>query len=275
MEIKTFDLYKIFDAQKPNGAQGVLTAFIHQKTARDPEGRKRPAMLVLGGGGYEYVSVNEKEPIALYFFAQGFNVFVLEYSCKPFPYPVALTEAAMATAYIRENAEQFNLIPDRICAIGFSAGGHLCGSLAFLYKEDEVKKILGDKYALCRPDAIVLSYPVITSGEFAHKGSIDVLSMGNKEIEEKVSLENRVTPDAPPAFIWTTTNDDGVPSENSLLLAVAYRKAGVPFELHMFENGFHGLSLATQETHYVNEAVAQWTTLVSVWLKNRGFELTE
>ena len=143
--------------------------------------------------------------------------------------------------------------------------------LATLTGEKVVEEFLKDKALLCKPDAVILSYPVISSGEFAHMGSFDNLCGDREQLKEYLSLENRVDKDSVPAFIWSTYNDDLVPCENSLLMALAYKKAGVPMELHIFEHGEHGLSLATEEVNSPLPAVAVWANLAATWLKNRGF----
>lgn len=232
-------------------------------------------MLVIGGGGYSYVSQREKEPIAFKFLAESYNTFVLEYSCAPVAYPAQLNEGLMAMVYIRENAAKLGIIADRVAAIGFSAGGHLCAMLANLFDSEDAKKLLGDKISLARPDAVILSYPVISSGEKAHRGSFDNICDGNAELEKSLSLENRVKENSSPAFIWATANDGCVPSENSLYYALACKKHDVPFELHVFAEGQHGLSLADEEVFTVNEPVQIWVKLALVWLKNRGFCIEE
>lgn len=276
MKTQIIDLYEQFGLQRKDGAQGVLSVYSVQRSKEFCPKRKRPAMLVLGGGAYAYVSDREKEPIALYYLSQGFNVFVLEYSVAPLTFPTALIEACMAMAYIRENADEFCIDKKHVVAIGFSAGGHLLGTLSTMYDCAEVKFALGEKYKLCRPDASIFSYPVVSSDKtISHQGSIDNLCAGDEKIIKRVSIEKNVTKDVPPAFIWTTVDDACVPSENSLELAYAYKRAGVPFELHIFETGVHGLSVATKETNLENKAVRAWLELSVVWLKNRGFDFID
>ncbi len=188
------------------------------------------------------------------------------------PYP--LLESAMAMIYIRENAEKFQVDVNHVAACGFSAGGHACCALGTLFDEPILKEFLGEKVALIRPDAIVLSYPVITADpEFWHEGSIKNISGGDEEAAKRLSLETRVNETSSPAFIWHTVADGGVPVENSLLLASAYRKAGVAFELHLFEKGGHGASIATDEVNTPSEALQAWIPLSLTWLKIHGFGL--
>ncbi|MBQ8196823.1 MAG: alpha/beta hydrolase [Clostridia bacterium] len=274
MTIEKIDLYKEFNLEKPADRLGFLTVYMHTPNDRESENRIRPVMLVLGGGGYQYVSPREQEPVAMKYYAQGYNAFVLDYSC-PCPYPVDLIEGCLAMAYIRMNAKKYQVDVNHVAAIGFSAGGHLCGTIATLYNQPEVKKVLGENYKLCRPDAVVLSYPVISSSDIGQSDTINTFSDNNPRYRALASLENQVSADTPPAFIWSTFNDTAVPVENSIVMAAAYKKAGVPFELHIFEHGDHGLSIATEEVGSVNTHVAQWVELSLKWLVTRGFVLSE
>lgn len=268
------DLYKYFGLKRQGDEQGYLNVYLSE--APNYPTRMRPAMLVIAGGGYAYVSPREKECVALAYITKGFAAFTLEYSVAPVRFPAQLVEGAMAMAYIRENAIKLGVKSDKVAAIGFSAGGHLTSMLAILSDSAEVKSVLKEKAALVRPDAVILSYPVITSGEKAHRGSFDKLcGADNAKLQAELSLETRVTANSSPAFIWATADDGAVPSENSLLMALAYKSAGVPFELHIFESGVHGLSLATEETGYINEPVQKWFSLSVTWLRNRGFILND
>lgn len=281
MEITKIDLYEYFGLKKPQGAAGILTAYIHAVSNEINLKRKRPAMLVNGGGAYSFVSFREMEPVAIEFLSKGYNAFTLDYSVKPVTFPAQLIEGCMAVAYIRENADKLGVIPDKIAAVGFSAGGHFTAMLATLYDRKEVISLLGERAKLSKPDAVILSYPVITSGEKAHVGSIINISGGDESLYPILSLENAVNENSVPAFIWTTVNDACVPSENALYMALAYKKAGVPFELHMFEKGEHGISLATKETDVARDpkkngsSIKKWTELADSWLKDRGFAIQD
>ncbi len=273
MKVERIDLYKHFKVKKPQNAAGFLNVYILENCF---EPRNRPAMLVIPGGGYGHVSLREKECVALKYMEKGYNAFTLDYSVKSFCdacFPTQLVEGAMAMAYIKKNAKKLGVDKNHVGAIGFSAGGHLCGMLATMFDAPEVISALGDNAKFVRPDAVVLSYPVITSGEKAHKGSFVNLTDDNQELMERLSLENRVTANSSPAFIWATVGDNAVPMENALYMAMAYRKNGVPFEFHVFEKGSHGLSIATQESMYVNVPVQQWVPLSMTWLEDKGFKI--
>lgn len=269
------DLYEYFNLKRGNGAEGRLVVYANE-VIKELKPKLRPAMLVIPGGGYCHRSAREGEPVALRFMTSGYSAFVLEYSINTV-YPAPLLEACMAMIYIRENAAKFSVDPAHVGAIGFSAGGHLAAMLANIYGEKEVYGVLGERTKLARPDAAILSYPVITMGIRTHGGTRDVITGGREELLKRLSVENRVTKYSAPAFIWHTYEDDCVPVENSLLLAEAYKKAGVPFALHIFEHGWHGLSLCSAETHNQTEAdtqlqnVGKWFSLALDWLASRGF----
>lgn len=213
--------------------------------------QKRPTVLVLPGGGYCNLSEREGEPIAMKYLARGFNVCVLYYAVQPNVFPVALLEALTAIKYIRDNSERFFADPDRIFVCGFSAGGHLTASVGTLWHEKESVKYFGDTEAV-KPNGLILSYPVITGKKNAHRGSFDALigkKEGKEELIEYLSLENRVSEKTPPCFIWHTFEDTCVPCENSLIFSLELRKYNIPFELHIFENGNHGLATANLITN--------------------------
>ena len=279
MITERIDLYQYFGLQRKDGASGYLNTYIHARSKEYNEFRIRPAMVICPGGGYGFRSDRENEPIALKFMVEGFNSFTLEYSIEPFGYPTQLVECAMAVAYIKENAEKLSVDKEHISVVGFSAGGHLAGSLATLFKDKFVVEYLKDKAELARPDAVILSYPVITTKKETHGGTARVVSNGKQDIRDYMSLEDRVTKDSVPAFIWATVDDGCVPCENSLMMASAYKKNGVPFELHIFESGVHGLSLCTRETartdddELINAPVEKWFKMSMTWLKNRGFKI--
>lgn len=269
---KRVDLYKEFNLTRPEGGQGYLDTYV-----LDPiyQGRIRPAMLVIAGGGYSAVSLREKEPIALRYTIKGITPFTLTYSVKPLHFPTQLLEASMAMIYIREHAEEFMIDPEKICAIGFSAGAHLTGMLATMFDCKEVKEAFGERAKLIKPNEVIFSYAVVSNEYYAHQGSITNISGGCKRLANRLSIEKHVKKNSPPAFIWGTLNDGVVPSENSFALARAYKEKGIPFEFHIFENGSHGLSVATEETRFVNGPVQAWIDLSTTWLIQRGYVIKD
>ena len=230
----------------------------------DPE-RRYPAVLILPGGGYGFCSGREAEPVALPFLAAGCTVAVLRYSVAPARHPAQFHEAAAAVAYLRAHADTYHIDPARVFACGFSAGGHLAAMLGCLWHETPQ----GD---LARPTGMILCYPVISSGEYAYRGSFENLTGGDAALTEALSLETRVDQRTVPAFIWTTADDGAVPAMNSILMAQALAAQGVPFALHIFPCGAHGLSMANEFTApvgcavMVNSQVAQWFPMAMEWI---------
>ena len=234
----------------PSGAK--LTGYLRDETNEMPAFNIRPAMLILPGGGYAFCSAREADPIAMQFLQAGYQTFVLEYTCAHTPERAPLRwqpliDAASAILHLRRNAAKLRLDPFKIAVCGFSAGGHLAASTAILWDAAPVQKALGITAEEARPDAVVLGYPVITSGIKTHGGSIANLAGDDTALQAIFSLENQVRGDLPPFFIWHTVADQAVPVENSLLLASALTENHVPYELHLFTHGGHGSSTCTQE----------------------------
>lgn len=235
--------------------------------------RRRGAVLVFPGGGYHFLSDREAESVALQFAAAGYHAFVLRYSVAPNRHPQPLRDAARAVCLVRERAAEWKVAADRIAVCGFSAGGHLAACLGVHWDKREWLSAPGIDIGLNRPDAMILCYPVITSNEFAHRSSFLNLLGEDPEagLLDAMSLEKHVHARATPAaFLWHTVADGLVPVENSLLFAQSLRAGGIPFEMHIFPDGPHGLSLATAETateHVGTDAhVAAWLPLCVGWL---------
>ena len=225
-----------------------LVTYIH-----DEDDGLRPAILVVPGGGYCVVSNTEGEIVAKEFYQKGYNAFVVTYTTNllmDFPLRLQpLKDLSKAIVFVRKRAKQFQIHPDKLAICGFSAGGHLCGSMAVHYDAKELETYGEDAGVSNRPDAVILSYPVITSGEYAHEGSFAALfgKEATKEELDYMSLEMQVKEDTPPTFLWHTATDETVPVENSYLFANACKEKNVDFELHIFGEGKHGLSLANEE----------------------------
>ena len=281
MIIERIDLYEYFHLERKEGYGGYLNVAVHTElTEILPVKPKRPAMLVVPGGGYTFVSQREDEPIVLKFLSDGYNCFSLDYTINVAGYPVQLSEIAMAVAYIRENAEKYSIFPDKICAVGFSAGGHLVGSLATRYNDERVLKLIGKTAEQVRPDAVIPCYAVVSfEKEDAHGTTRDVVSGKDEKLINYLDVVKNVRADCPPAFIWATREDDLVSAANSLKLSLAYHNAGVAYELHLFERGWHGLSTGDEQCNYDKDGnglsfeCAQWIALAKKWLKNKGFEV--
>jgi len=247
---------------------------------------KRPLVLICPGGGYEHVSVREGEPVAMQFLAAGYHAAVLRYDIaeQGVEFPQHLMELAASVAYLRKHAAEFGIIENQILVGGFSAGGHLAASLGCFWQKEWLEKKMGMKKENYQPNGLILSYPVITSGEFAHRGSF-INALGSKmqngdvsmnltgaQTEEFLGLEHQVTDKVPPVFMWHTFEDGAVPFENSLLFASALRAAGVKFVYLVFPNGGHGYSLGTKETAVpttmkeIDPQIPQWIQLCKNWI---------
>ena len=220
-----------------------LTAYLHDDAVL------RPAVLIVPGGGYVMPAIGESEPVANRFFAMGYQAFVLTYTTTCF-LPVALDKQPLkdlsrAVALVREKAAVWRVHPRKVALCGFSAGGHLCATLA-VHHDDEA---LAADAGVNRPDAVVLCYPVITASEaYCHKDSFRMLCGASPDSSALAyfSAERQVTSATPPVFLWHTADDETVPLENTLCMAQACRKAGVPCEMHIFESGPHGYSVADE-----------------------------
>ncbi|HHY81935.1 MAG TPA: alpha/beta hydrolase [Clostridiales bacterium] len=264
-----------------NELQPTLTTYVLDYSPEMPHHDKRPAVLICPGGGYFLTSDREAEPVAMRFAAAGFHAFVLRYRTTPARHPSPLLDVSRAMWIIRENAHQWHVDTDRIAVCGFSAGAHLAGSLGVFWHQEWISKTIEMPRGINKPNALILSYPVITSGKFAHRGSFENLlgKDASRELLDSMSLELHVSKLTPPTFLWHTFDDEAVPVENSLLFANALRKQGIPFELHIYPEGQHGLSLCDKETaanygelkDWVNHHAASWFNLCVEWLNDKAF----
>lgn len=267
-------IYNVFD-MKAEGSVGnpTLTTYLIDAS----EGlliHERPIVIVCPGGGYNHLSVREGELLALQFLAMGCHAAVLRYSVSPAVYPAQLKELAQAVALIRKNAEKWHIQKDKILIQGSSAGGHLAASFGCFWKKEFLRKAAGGEEELLRPNGLILSYPVITSGEFAHKGSFEML-LGEKyeELLEEMSLEKCVNEDTPKTFLWHTFEDATVPVENSLLFAQALSRKNIPVEFHLYPKGGHGLGLGNKLTcsssgKEIQPEIETWIGLVKTFIEN-------
>lgn len=223
-----------------------LSCYIPDNSQEIDIDRLHPAVVILPGGGYHFTSYRENEAVALKYISEGICAFVLEYHVAPVRFPVALCEALLSVLYVRDHAKEYHIDPDNISVCGFSAGGHLAASTGVFWNNDYILKLLDIEPEKLKPNKLILSYPVITSGEYAHRGSFENLLGDEKENErwlEFNSLEKQVTKDTPETFIWHTYDDTVVPVQNTMLFASALIEKQIPTELHIYKSGSHGLSL--------------------------------
>lgn len=255
--------------------KAVLTTYILDNSYEIDKDRTRPMVVICPGGGYRYVSDREAEAVAIQLNAMGIHSCILRYTIFPAKFPTAITQLAKSVAYVREHAKEWNVKSDKIVVAGFSAGGHLAASLGTLWQEKFLEDMLQINKENYKPNGMLLGYPVITSGEYAHRGSFQALLQERyDELVDKMSLEKQVTELTPPAFLWHTYEDGSVPVENSLFLAQALNEKKIPFELHIYPRGGHGLALCTEETRHVDDRgpliteCQNWITMAGTWVKN-------
>ncbi len=230
------------------------------------------AIVICPGGGYGGLASHEGATYAQFLQKHGVNGFVLKYrlGSAGYRHPIMLGDAARALRTVRANAKQWKIDPDKIGIMGSSAGGHLASTLLTHFDAGNPQASDPIDRISSRPSLGVLCYPVITLGEFTHRGSKRNL-LGDKppaELVELLSNEKQVTGNTPPTFLWHTVQDNAVPVENSLQFATALRKAGVPFALHVYQKGRHGIGLADKPPF---KNVHPWAKDLVFWLKAQGF----
>ena len=232
----------------------------------------RKAILVIPGGAYRHVCADrEGEPIAHAFLARGFNTFVLKYSTgRKRPFPAQLLEAAAAIKHIKDNADSYGINPEELYITGFSAGGHLCACCGILWDHESIQKTLDMPFGYNKPKGILPIYPVINDHEDSFKNLWCTDIPSDTQLQQ-VKLDQRVNKNSVPAFMVHTFSDQCVPVQNTLDLACAYNKAGVPFELHIFPQGDHGFALGNRITQcerptWNEPAVAKWVDMAVAWI---------
>jgi len=235
-------------------------------------------LLVIPGGGYHVVCADrEGEPIAQAFLGHGVNCFVLHYTVAPNGvFPVQLIEASLAMKYIKEHAQRYHVDPERIFAVGFSAGGHLAASLGTLWHLPRIQAALGDAPGINKPAGMMLCYGVLTAFGRTHPGTFqNLLGIENPTLKqmEPVSLDRHVDEKTCPAFIMHTFDDQVVPLDNALFMAKAMFDAGIPCEMHVFPHAPHGVALGNAMTDCGNPdwndpAIASWVDSAVYWMRH-------
>lgn len=251
---------------KENEFASTITPYLVEEEEGDV--KKRGAVLICPGGGYGFISEeNDGERVARWLNFYGINAFVLNYRVAPYKFPAPLLDAKRAIRYLRHNAKNFNIDPEKVAIMGFSAGGHLAGLVSEFFDQYEESPIDDIDKIAAKPDLSILCYPVVSLCEdYAHKGSAENLLGQDSSLLHKLSLEKSVRSDMPKTFIWHTAMDNTVNVRNSMELGIALKEKDVPFYLHIFQNGFHGISLAENI-----EGTKEWTHLLKVLLKDEYF----
>ena len=268
MQVFDIDLKTEFSALKKMSG-GILRCYIPEVSSEADPDTQRPSVLICPGGAYVFCSNREAEPIALYYLSKGYNAFVLFYSVAPAKYPEPQVQAMAAIELIRKNRSIWHC-SDKVCCMGFSAGGHLAACTA--NADTELARSCG--LTDVRPDACILCYPLITSGQYGHALSFDSLCSSPQQ-KAALSAEKLVSRNTPPTFLWHTADDSCVPVQNSLLYASALCEHGVPFEMHIFPHGEHGLARCDGSTSIqgtmISPACGVWLELSVRWLERLSF----
>jgi acetyl esterase/lipase len=254
--------------QAPNAS---MKLFLLPNSDEVEPSRKRPIILIFPGGGFDFLSFREAKPVALKMLSLGYHAAVLDYALKPEPFPAQLLQGMKAVSALRQNADEYGIDKDKIVLMGFSAGGHVAASLGVFWSKPFYSKQLGLTTEDVKPNAMCLGYPVLTAGPYAHEGSIRALCGKGKD-RLTISLELQVDSETPPAFLFHTVGDDVVPVENSLLFAKQLKLYRVPFEMHLFQEGSHGMSLGNREVYpdgseFIDLPFSNWVKLFDAWLK--------
>lgn len=278
MNIQKIKLRDVYPKLESFEERGVLTAYLHEPSVA-MRLTARPAVLVIPGGGYGMVSDRENEPVAMQFYAAGYQAFVLNYSVAPAYYPVQLLEAAASVHYIRARAADFCIDPSLLATLGFSAGGHLTALQAVKADDPLLAGLFGKQpaHGALMPAAAILCYPVISPTAHPHRGSFDNLS-GNGRVElALLSVEKLIPKNMCPCFLWHCCDDGVVDVRNSLLFAQGLSENKIPYAMRVYERGGHGGSVATDEVLKPDVAaypgdVPGWKADVLDWLRrHRGF----
>lgn len=260
----------LWPAGWPLGADdhsGVSAPALTPYLSAGPGPDRRPAVVVCPGGGYAVLAPHEGEPVARWLNALGLHAFVLRYRVAPHRHPAPLHDAQRALRTVRHHAATWGADPTRVGILGFSAGGHLAATAGTHYDHGDANATEPVGREGCRPDFLVLCYPVIGFDADGHRGSmINLLGEAPAEaVRRSLACDEQVTTDTPPAFIWHTADDAAVPVVNSLKFGTALARCRVAFDLHIYAHGAHGLGLALGHPH-----AGAWTGACAQWLRNAG-----
>jgi acetyl esterase/lipase len=258
------------------GALGTTTNDIPTLTPYLPDATNAAtgaALVICPGGGYTGLAAHEGNDYALWLNQHGVACFVLKYrlGSHGYHYPVEFEDVTRAIRWVRAHAADYKIDPNRVGIMGSSAGGHLSSMALTHFDSGDTNSPDPVERQSSRPDLGILCYPVITMGEFTHGGSRNALLGTNRspEMVKYLSSELQVTTNTPPCFLWTTFEDGAVPMENSMMFADALRKNRVPFDLHIYQKGGHGMGLGDRTPPFAHPH--PWAGDCLFWLKAQGF----
>lgn len=273
MILEKINLKELYPALDRNDANPVLEVMVEDAHRDNLNGKLKPSVLICPGGGYSMTWPGEGQPVAFDYLSAGCNCYILHYSVRPHVFPQAILEIACAVDYIVSHSTEYKADPSKIAILGFSAGGHAAASYCTLRNDPEVLKYIPEPKPV---QAAILCYPVISAEMPTHLGSFYNLT-GKKELTEEdiehFSLEKHIDPSVTPtSFIWATSDDAAVNPINSMRYAYELSKKKIPYELHIFPSGNHGLSTCemgvcgTSDTENIKYN-SIWTNLAVRWLK--------
>ena len=275
---------------RPDNPAITLDAYLLHNSQEFQVNHRRPAVIVCPGGGYMGLSDREGEPIALRFAAYGYHVFVLRYAVQT-AFPAPIQDLALAVRAVRAHAAEWFVDPDQIAVCGFSAGGHLCAALGVFWNQPFIYEPLGATPEQIKPNALLLCYALIdlkliashpdgtgadgqpiTSNQRMLSHLLGSYAPAQSALDA-YALDRHVSPATPPAFLWHTADDPVVPVLNALRFAGALDTHRVPFELHVYGSGPHGIALGDAVTEIdgrlLDPHAATWIPLALEWLASR------
>ena len=235
--------------------------------------RRRARLVICPGGGYTGLAAHEGNDYALWLNQHGVICFVLTYrlGSHGYHYPAEFQDGARAVRWVRAHADDYKIDPHRTGIMGSSAGGHLASMVLTHFDSGDTNSPNPVERQSSRPDLGILCYPVISMGEYTHQGSkVNLLGRNpSPDLVKNLSSELQVTTNTPPCFLWTTFEDRTVPMENSMMFADALRKNRVPFDLHIYQKGGHGMGLGDRTPPFAHPH--PWADDCLFWLKAQGF----
>lgn len=232
----------------------------------------KPAIIILGGGGYCFVSKREKDPVAISYLKEGFTIATLDYTTKPNVidndplYPHIYLELMAAFDYLSKNAKRFNIDKNNISLIGFSAGGHFAMSYGFMYKNEDLLNMISVDKKNLKPSNIILGYPVCSLKQSTHEDTVYNITNNDRALIDLLSYEGNISNDYPPTFMWNTIDDAVVPEINVRMLKDELDKFNVRNQAIQFPHGEHGLS-TLDDTNTLNKNYLEELKEIKTWVK--------